>query len=191
MEESARLGDAAVRQARDQPRPAETSRDQPKLDETCQRAVVWQALRTALVDTPASLVAPLGLKPPPALEALLAATDEDERALATASEIAELIGPRVRQELGAAASEPPLPTAVAEAVGSLLADGGARGDVWRGVQGVTTLSRRVGALMLRRGVQRAEGTPGLPAAAREAIINGNKAVADAIEPAGPPADGGV
>jgi len=31
----------------------------------------------------------------------------------------------------------------------------------------------------------------LPAAAREAIINGNKAVADAIEPAGPPADGGV
>jgi len=163
VEESARLGDAAVR----------------------------QALRTALVDTPASLVAPLGLKPPPALEALLAATDEDERALATASEIAELIGPRVRQELGAAASEPPPPTAVAEAVGSLLADGGARGDVWRGVQGVTTLSRRVGALMLRRGVQRAEGTPGLPAAAREAIINGNKAVADAIEPAGPPADGGV
>ncbi|EOD27052.1 hypothetical protein EMIHUDRAFT_450128 [Emiliania huxleyi CCMP1516] len=149
VEESARLGDAAVR----------------------------QALRTALVDTPASLVAPLGLKPPPALEALLAATDEDERALATASEIAELIGPRVRQELGAAASEPPLPTAVAEAVGSLLADGGARGDVWRGVQGVTTLSRRVGALMLRRGVQRAEGTPGLPAAAREAIINGNKAPA--------------
>ena len=39
--------------------------------------------------------------------------------------------------------------------------------------------------------QRAEGTPGLPAAAREAIINGNKAVADAIEPAAPPADGGV
>jgi len=163
VEESARLGDAAVR----------------------------QALRTALVDTPASLVAPLGLKPPPALEALLAATDEDQRALATASEIVELIGPRVRKELGAAASEPPPPTAVAEAVGSLLADGGARGDVWRGVQGVTTLSRRIGELMLRRAVQRAEGTPGLPAAAREAIINGNKAVADAIEPAGFPADGGV
>ena len=99
--------------------------------------------------------------------------------------------PRLHRALIGSVGVDRLDDAVAEAVGSLLADGGARGDVWRGVQGVTTLSRRVGALMLRRGVQRAEGTPRLPAAAREAIINGNKVVADAIEPAAPPADGGV
>ena len=58
------------------------------------------------------------MTPPTALQSLLALTDDDERILSTASELADLVAPRVREsvteQLDATASAPPAPQAVVE-----------------------------------------------------------------------------
>ena len=158
VEESAKLGDAALR----------------------------QALRAALVDAPSSVASPLGLSPPPALVELLSASDEDARVLATGRELRELLGPRVQQQLNSSATTPVLaPTAVTDAFGSLLSDETTRNDVLAGVEGAGAVSRRIGATMLRRAAARAANTPGLPETARDAYIDVNNKLADAVEPKAP------
>ena len=79
-------------------------------------------------------------------------------------------------------AEPPEPEALATAVGSLLSDERSRDDAALGLEGAGSLTRRIGALMLRRAAERASTTAGLPDAARDVLINGNRALADAIEP---------
>ena len=155
------------------------------VDETAKLgdATVRRALRAALIDAPTSVAAPLGLSPPAALTELLAPSEEDERALATASELAELLGPRVREQINEATSAPPQPSALSESLGSLLGTEDARKDVVDGIEGVGALSRRIGALMLRRAAERATATAALPDVAREAIVSGNTALADVIAPA--------
>ena len=82
---------------------------------------------------------------------------------------------------------PPAPTdapaALTESLTSILATEGARQDVVDGIEGVGTLSRRIGAQMLRRAAERATAAAALPDAARDALVSGNTALADAIAPA--------
>jgi hypothetical protein len=151
-------------------------------------AAVRRALRRALVETPSTVASSLGLGPPKALEELLAETEEDERALQLAAELGDLLAPRVREQLGAVTSAPPQPAALAEPLRTLLGDDAARKDVADGLEGVTSLSRRVGALILRRAAERASAAPSLPTQARELLVNGNTALAEAISPSGAEAE---
>ena len=179
MEETARFGDAAVR----------------------------QALRQALIEAPASLVAPLGLKPPAALEALLAPTAEDAKVLETAQELQDLLLPRVRAQIGGSGGDGGAATTgeangaaaaaaaatVGEAVNALFTDAAARDDASRQLIGAQMLSRRLGASLLRRaavGAERAapELPTAVPAAAREALASAPTRLADAIEPPAPSGD---
>ena len=154
-------------------------------------ATVRQALRTALIDAPKGIAGPLGLTPPTALQQLLGSTPEDEKALKTARELTELLGPRVREQLGNGVADgqpsPELTATVQGALNTLLTDAGARNDAARNLQGVSALSRRVGAGMLRRAAERVsaagvkDAIP-LPDAARDALVSAPNAFADAIEP---------
>ena len=186
VDESAKLGDAAIR----------------------------RALRTALIDAPTGFVLPglgvkpvdvLGLKPPAALAALLAESPEDEKVLSAARELSELLGPRVQEQIEQATTVPPaaataggegsgsplpLPVppaaeAVTGTVSALLTDQSARDDATRTLEGVSALSRRLGAQLLRRAAERATSTPGVP----EALSSAPTALADAIEPPAPQEDG--
>ena len=155
IDESAKLGDAALR----------------------------RAIRQALIDGPSSVFAPLGLKPPAALDALLAVTPDDEAVLGTAQELSDLLAPRVREQLDGLVT--PTTASITDTVGSLvnplISDATARDDAARTVEGVSTLSRRIGALVLRRAASRATDTPSLPDAARDALVNTNTALADALD----------
>ena len=78
--------------------------------------------------------------------------------------------------------------AVSETVGPLLNDEKAREDAARNLEGATAISRRIGALMLRRAAERATGVPDLdflPQPARSALVDAPTALADAIEPQQP------
>ena len=153
-------------------------------------AATRQALRQALIETPSSFVGQFGLEAPAALTQLLAPAPEDERVLGTARELSELLSPRVRQQLDTATATPPSAPEVADAVGStvgaLLSDeDGARGNAAQTLEGISVLSRRIGAGLLRRAAARATSAADLPDAARDALANANTALADAIEPAAP------
>ena len=168
VEESTRLGDAAVR----------------------------SALRRALIDDMplAAAAAAAVLSPPAALVQLLAPTAEDERVLGAARELGDLLGPRVRDAAVAspsAAASGPLPRpppVVAEALEALRTSADARDDAARQLDGLAVLSRRIGAGLLRRAADRADDVPILPGAARGALISGPRSLADAIEPAAPPSE---
>ena len=168
VEESTRLGDAAVR----------------------------SALRRALIDDMplAAAAAAAGLRPPAALVQLLAPTAEDERVLGSARELGDLLGPRVRDAAAAspsAAASGPLPRpppVVAEALEALRTSADARDDAARQLDGLAVLSRRIGAGLLRRAADRADAVPILPGAARGPLVSGPRSLADAIEPAAPPSE---
>ena len=168
VEESTRLGDAAVR----------------------------SALRRALIDDMplAAAAAAAGLSPPAALVQLLAPTAEDERVLGAARELGDLLGPRVRDAATAAPSAaasgplPRPPPVVAEALEALRTSADARDDAARQLDGLAVLSRRIGAGLLRRAADRADDVPILPGPARGPLISGPRSLADAIEPAAPPSE---
>jgi hypothetical protein len=161
-------------------------------------AAVRRALRELLLDAPTSAVAPLGLAPPAALVELLAPSAEDERVLASAQELTDLLAPRLRSRLDAAASSaapsadggapasplPIPPQAVADAIDTLVTDAAAREDAARQLDGLQALSRRIGASLLRRAAARADGVASLPDLpfARDALVSAPRAIADAIEP---------
>jgi len=168
VEESTRLGDAAVR----------------------------GALRRALIDDMplAGALAPLGLRPPEALTQLLAPTAEDERVLGAARELGDLLGPRLRDAAAAppsAAASGPLPRpppAVAEALEALRTSAAARDDAARQLDGLAVLSRRIGAGLLRRAADRADDVSILPGTARGALVSAPRSLADAIEPSATPSE---
>ena len=178
-------------------------------------AAVRSVLRTALIEAPSNFVLPgiglkpseiLGLKPPAALQQLLASTPEDERVLSTARELSDLLAP---DGLGAAAQKQidqitaggegapdveAVTGVVTDAVGPLLNDEKAREDAARNLEGATAISRRIGALMLRRAAERATGVPdlaSLPQPARSALVDAPTALADAIEPQQQPTAGDI
>jgi hypothetical protein len=123
--------------------------------------------------------------------------------LSTARELGDLLGPRVQQQIqqattapaaaGADAADrqavgpltlppvPPAAEAVRETVSGLLRDQSARDDASRTLEGVSSLSRRLGAQLLRRAAERATATPGVP----DVLASANTALADAIDPAAP------
>jgi len=168
-------------------------------------AAVRQALRQALIETPSAMAARLGLtpqalKPPELLNELLAESAEDAQVLETARELGDLIGPQVRKQLdgssrtAAAAAPDPFapprpPQAVADAsrvvagaVSALISDPTARDDAVSQLEGAAAISRRLGATLLRRAAGRASKATGLPAAAREVFVDAPAALAAAIEP---------
>ena len=178
-------------------------------------ASLCAVLRTALIEAPSNFVLPgiglkpseiLGLKPPAALQQLLASTPEDERVLSTARELSDLLAP---DGLGAAAQKQidqitaggegapdveAVTGVVTDTVGPLLNDEKAREDAARNLEGATAISRRIGALMLRRAAERATGVPdlaSLPQPARSALVDAPTALADAIEPQQQPTAGDI
>ena len=113
-------------------------------------AAVRRALRAALIEGPTRFVLPglgvkpaeaLGLRPPAVLEALLSPSLEDERVLATAQELADLLGPQVRQQIGqvvpgeaGSASPAALTETVRPLVEPLVTDQRARSDAARNLE---------------------------------------------------------
>jgi len=152
-------------------------------------AATRQALRSLLITAPSSVVGQFGLKPPATLTTLLAPTAEDELVLGTARELSNLLGPRVRSQLNTSAVPAPRQIAdtVTDLVGTLLNDEAARSDATRQLEGLSLLSRRIGAGLLRRAALRATNAAELPQAARDVLTRVPTAMANSIEPPAAPA----
>ena len=116
--------------------------------------------------------------------------------LGAARELSDLLGPRVRDAAAAPPSAdapgalPRPPPVVADALEELRTSADARADAARQLEGLAVLSRRIGAGLLRRAADRADGVgPALPGAARGPLISGPRTLADAIdEPAASPSE---
>jgi hypothetical protein len=145
-------------------------------------AATRQALRSLLITAPSIVVGQFGLKPPATLTTLLAPTAEDELVLGTARELSNLLGPRVRSQLNTSAVPAPRQIAdtVTDLVGTLLNDEAARSDATRQLEGLSLLSRRIGAGLLRRAALRATNAAELPQAARDVLTRVPTAMAKGV-----------
>ena len=195
VDETAKLGDAATRAALkrafvDSP-PAKLTSSfvrGPKdfLDRNKQiSGLIPGPLREAFVDRPARLSA--------ALESLVALNEEDERILATAQELADVLRPQVlgafsRNETNAIGAIPvrmdgeSKESATSSQLASLLADENLRQSLQEQLPGVSALGRRLGASLLRRAAFRTEQSHAIPESARKRIAQANTALAQNIEP---------
>lgn len=188
-------------------------------------AMTRAALRAALVDSPVAKATAAALRAPKDLlaqssamsnflpgpvkntlfngpaglselvESLLAQTPEDDRILATATELRDALGPRIFNTDGGDNADG-VRSAFAEQlsdgalglprslpnVGSLLADEETRAAIVDQLPGVANLGRRVGAGLLRRAAYRAEKSSALSDGTRKALVDANTALANALEP---------
>merc|ERR1740139_1571239 len=159
------------------------------VDETARwgDASVRQALRSAL-RAPAEFLEGRGLpdlKPPQYLEDLVALSLEDERILASARELADVLGPRLSEAPGGAdADAAVVPAGAGPSLPSLpgwtaaLAESETRAAVVDALPGVAALGRRVGAGLLRRAAYRAERSAVLPGGARDLLVDANTRLAE-------------
>mmetsp|Transcript_18961 Transcript_18961/g.27784 ORF Transcript_18961/g.27784 Transcript_18961/m.27784 type:complete len:956 (+) Transcript_18961:192-3059(+) len=149
-------------------------------------------LRDALIERPAMLA--------DILDELTATSEEEGRVLASARELTNAIGTRVfendNKEGGlvrgqiagqlsdGASSVPsvPSPPMIPDALKDLLSDEETREAVRKSLPGVATLGRRIGAGLLRRAAYRADVSAVLPQQAKQAFVEGNTALANAIDP---------
>ena len=144
-------------------------------------------LREAFVDRPARLST--------VLESLVKSTEEDERILATAQELADILRPQVlsafsRNEtngilalpVGLDGDESRDASSSSAALASLLADEETRNALQEQLPGLSSLGRRVGASLLRRAAYRTDQSHAIPENARKRLIEANEALADRIEP---------
>jgi len=166
------------------------------VDETARwgDASVRQALRSAL-RAPAEFLEGAGLrdlKPPQYLEDLVALSPEDERILASARELADVLGPRLSEATGGADADADT-EAIATGVSlpslpalpgwtAALAESETRAAVVDALPGVAALGRRVGAGLLRRAAYRAERSVVLPGGARDLLVDANTRLAEAVDP---------
>jgi hypothetical protein len=124
---------------------------------------------------------------------LVASTEEDERIMETVQELRNVIGQAsspssamestAMERISTAAPTTRDPSQVVSTVSDLLADEETRNAIMEQLPGVALLSRRVGAGLLKRAAWRTERAHALPDSARKQIIELNKALADALEPA--------
>lgn len=142
-------------------------------------------LREAFVERPARLST--------SLESLVALTDEDERILATAEELASIVRPQVlgafsRNEttgiraIPAVLNDGGASSAPSSQLASLLSDEETRNSIREQIPGVAALGRRIGAGLFRRAALRTERSLAIPENARKALIRANTALADTIKP---------
>lgn len=193
VDETARFGDAATRAALREAlvessfakAAAETLRSQKDFVEQSPLARLLPGpLKTVFIDQPAEF--------PQLLADLVATTEEDERILASASELRDAIGSRftasgdnsirnaaaVQLSDGASLlpSQPDL-----SAIQSVLSDAETRQAAVHSLPGVAALGRRVGAGLLRRAAFRTDRTSVLPESTRKSLIEASNALADGID----------
>ena len=142
-------------------------------------------LREAFVERPVRLTT--------ALESLVQSTEEDERILSTAQELADILRPQLlsafsRNETNAIGA---IPVAIdgkesggssSSALAALLADEETRNALQEQLPGLSSLGRRVGASLLRRAAYRTDKSHAIPETARKRIKEANEALALKIEP---------
>lgn len=193
VDETARLGDAATRavlreafvESSVAKAAAETLRARKEfIDKSPLASLLPGPLKTILVDQPAEL--------PGLLADLVATTEEDERILASASELRDAIGSRftasgdssvrnaVSVQLNDGASLLPSQPDLS-AIQSILSDAETRQAAVKSLSGVAALGRRVGAGLLRRAAYRTDITAVIPEATRKAFIDASNALADEID----------
>ena len=187
VEETARLGDAATRSALkaslvdSTPAKAAASvlKTQKELFESSPVSNFFPSpLKTLLVDRPAQL--------PDLVESMLSTNDEDEKVLATAAELRNLLtslGSGQSSVNGDKAERISSPTAQidAETIQSLLSDETTRNMILEQVPGVAALGRRLGARLLERAAFRADNTHQLPEETRKAISDVNRRLAEVVD----------
>eukprot|EP00977_Amphora_coffeiformis_P019132 scaffold6915_cov170-Amphora_coffeaeformis.AAC.9 len=142
-------------------------------------------LREAFVERPVRLTT--------ALQSLVQSTEEDERILSTAQELADILRPQLlstfsRNETNAIGAIPvgldgnESRGSSSSALATLLADEETRKALQEQLPGLSSLGRRVGASLLRRAAYRTEQSYAIPENARKRIAETNEALAQRIEP---------
>eukprot|EP00538_Stauroneis_constricta_P000412 CAMPEP_0119563014 /NCGR_PEP_ID=MMETSP1352-20130426/22222_1 /TAXON_ID=265584 /ORGANISM="Stauroneis constricta, Strain CCMP1120" /LENGTH=973 /DNA_ID=CAMNT_0007611537 /DNA_START=26 /DNA_END=2944 /DNA_ORIENTATION=- len=189
VEETARLGDAATRAALraslvDNPaaKAASSALKMQKdiFDRSPISGLVPEPLKAAFINRPAEFQ---GL-----IESALATSSEDEKILATAAELREVVtsqlsstashdGSATENKAGLTSQ----PNADLSMLLSTLSDDDTRRLVAEQLPGVATLGRRVGAGLLRRAAYRAKQTSQLPGEARKALADANTSLADVLD----------
>ena len=193
VDETARFGDAATRAALRQAlvessvakAAAEALRSRKEfIDQSPLASLIPGRLKSVLVDQPAEF--------PQLIANLVASTDEDDRILASASELRDAIGSRLTTsgdtsvrnaaavQLNDGASMLPSQPNLS-AIQSVLSDQEMRQAAVRSLPGVTALGRRVSAGLLRRAAFRTHRTSVLPEETRKALIDATNFLADEID----------
>lgn len=175
IDETARFGDAATRKAlrvalieNAAARAATKALQTPKqlLENSSAASILPGPLKSVLVDRPAKL--------PELVEALLHTSDEDERIVATAQELADALSKRTAASGGGNENN-------LEQLTTLLSDEKTRSLVSEQLPGVAALGRRIGAGLLRRAAFRTEQSTVIPEAARKALTDANTRLADLVD----------
>ena len=133
-------------------------------------------LKSIFVDRPAELS--------DFVELLVGSTSEDERIIASVQELGNALGPRITSivngttpdKVGGSASE------LASSLSDLLANEETRVAILDQMPGLSALSRRIGAGLLRRAAYRTDKTTIIPEDTRKRLVELNEALAKAIEP---------
>uniref|UniRef100_A0A7S2SHE2 ABC1 atypical kinase-like domain-containing protein n=1 Tax=Eucampia antarctica TaxID=49252 RepID=A0A7S2SHE2_9STRA len=205
VDETAKLGDAAIRSALraalvDNPAAkAAAAAFRAPQDALAQNEALLSAipgpLKEALFDRPANL--------PNLLESLIATTPEDERVLSNIQDLSDALGPRIFSDSvtenddgvvsgirtafagqlsdGALGVPQSLPT-ISPEIASVFSDEETRKIITDQLPGVAALGRRIGAGLLKRAAYRTGQSEVLPEGARKVLVDANIALADAIEP---------
>ena len=169
VDETSRLGDAATRKVlraalidSAAAKAAAAALKTPKelLESSPAANLLPGPLKAALVDRPAEI--------PELVDALLHTSAEDERIVATAQELSDVLS---KQTEGGDL----------QSVAGLLGDSQTRSTISEQLPGVAALGRRVGAGLLRRAAFRTEQSTILPEPARKAIATANEALANTID----------
>jgi len=187
IDETARFGDAATRAAlraalveSTAARAATTALKTQKqlIEQSPFASLIPRPLKQALIDRPSELR--------DLVETLVATSEEDERILASASELREAIGSRLTSRSVAAeqlndgaAMLPSQPNL--SAVRDLLANEENRKTLSESLPGAAALGRRLGAGLLRRAAYRTDKSSMLPEGARQALIDANTRLANVID----------
>ena len=142
------------------------------------QGMIPSPLKSIFVDRPAEL--------PDFVELLVGSTLEDERIIASMQELGNSLGPRLTgiingtrpDNAGESASE------LASSLPDILADEETRVALLEQIPGLSALSRRIGAGLLRRAAYRTDKTTVIPEDTRKRLVELNEALAKAIEPIG-------
>lgn len=194
VDEYARLGDAATRKvlqsALVKSPAARAAADALKarkrvLEQLPFVRLLPKPLKEALIDRPAEF--------PDLVEALVATSEQDERILASAVELAEAISKRTSssgsnplrsfaaKQLNDGATAIPSTPPGLNTVSSFLSDAENRKALTDSLPGVANLGRRVGAGLLRRAAYRSSKSTALPERVRKTLKEANEALADAVD----------
>jgi hypothetical protein len=188
VDETARFGDAATRAALRASlvesvgaKAVASAMRAPKelLQQSPLYSILPGPLKAALIDRPAEF--------PQLVAALLASSQEDERILASAQELRDVLSTRVSSRPSAVKDghqASPISSSNAnnlEQVTSLLSNESTRKMVVDQLPGVGALGRRVGAGLLRRAAYRTNKSILIPDEVRRRLVDANNALADAID----------